>query len=66
MKKYSVVMTKTYRRDYKRLTKANYDMHKLHSVIDRLASGEILPDQFSDHAVRGIFAGASSYFFSSW
>jgi mRNA interferase YafQ len=57
MKKYGVVATKAYRKDYKRLMRSGFDVQELERVIDHLASGEPLPSQYRDHALTGIMKG---------
>ena len=57
MKKYGIVATKRYKKDYKRLLKSGCDIQKLENIIDRLASGEILPDHYRDHALQGMLQG---------
>jgi len=49
-----VVATTQYRKDYKKLSKnKRYNLAKLDSVIDMLASGEILPAEYKDHQLKG-------------
>lgn len=54
MRKYGVVSTKAYRKDYKRLQKSGFDVLKLERVIDHLASGDMLSAQYKDHALTGL------------
>ena len=56
--KLAIRSTKTYRKQYRKLAKSGYDMTTLGAAIDRLASGELLPQQFHDHPLRGDFAGS--------
>ena len=53
MKKYRIIPTKKYRKDYERLRKSGVDLGKLESVIDRLAAGELLPMKYQDHSLHG-------------
>jgi mRNA interferase YafQ len=58
MKKYAIVATKRYRKDFKRLAKSGLDLRKLENVIDQLASGHALPDRYRDHPLKGMLHGA--------
>lgn len=57
MRRYGIVATSQYKKDYKLLLKSGYEIRKLESVIDRLASGDILPDHYRDHPLRGMLQG---------
>lgn len=57
MKLYSIVPTKRYKKDYKRIKKSGFDSEKLERVIDTLAEGKKLPDKNKDHELKGEFAG---------
>ena len=52
MKLYHVVSTKQYRKDFKRLKKSGMDTKKLDTVIDMLANGTALPEQYRDHPLK--------------
>ena len=56
-KKYDVVYSAQYRRDYKRAKKRGYDISLLDAVIELLEAGEPLPELRRDHALTGNFAG---------
>ena len=43
----------SFRKDFKRLVKRNYDMHLLEEVIEILASGNPLPEKYQDHSLNG-------------
>ncbi len=58
MKKYGIVATKRYRKDYKRLLKSGADILKLERVIDALAADGALPASSFDHSLRGGLAGS--------
>lgn len=58
MKRYGIVATKRYRKDYKRLLKSGVDILKLEQVIDKIAGGQTLPVTCFDHALRGELAGS--------
>jgi mRNA interferase YafQ len=53
---FTVVATKRYRRDLRRLRKSGADLHKLEAVVQALASGRRLSPQHQDHALTGNFA----------
>jgi mRNA interferase YafQ len=50
--------TATFKRDYKRLQKRAYEMGKLHHVIEILANGKALEEQYRVHALRGSYGEA--------
>ena len=58
MRKYDIRGTKAYRKDYKRLAKSGCNMQKLQTVVDILASGDPLSDQYRDHPLHGPFEGS--------
>ena len=51
--KYEIVMSSRFRKDYKLVKKRGYDLSLLKKVIDILASGEVLPEQYLDHSLTG-------------
>lgn len=57
MSKYTVKMTTLFRKDYKRIKKRNYDLSLLEKVVDKLQSGEELPECNKDHALSGNWKG---------
>lgn len=54
MSHYTVIATKQYKKDYKRLLKAGFNIEKLEEIIDRLATNETLDQRHHDHALKGI------------
>ena len=57
MKRYVVISTKQYRKDFKRILKSGLDRRKLEAIIDMLANGTTLPDRNNDHALSGAYEG---------
>lgn len=57
MKRFSIVPTKQFRKDLRRLAKSKANLQKLQKVIDLLASGAELPTQYRDHELRGSLRG---------
>ena len=55
--KYSVVVSTRFKHDYKLIQKQGKDVSKLHTVVERLASGDVLEPQFRDHNLRGKYTG---------
>ena len=53
MIRYDIQATKQYKKDVRRLHRAGFDLHKLESVIDLLASGRRLPHTLNDHPLKG-------------
>ena len=56
--KYEVRFTTRFKKDYKAIQKRNLDISLLHTVIFLLAEGEVLPEQYKDHALTGNYQGA--------
>lgn len=55
--KYTVVPTKQFHRDLKRLQKRGYNMRLMTEVIKMLAAGAPLPDKYRAHRLNGNFQG---------
>jgi len=51
--KYQLKKTKRYRKDIKRLEKANIDLTPLNEVINLLREGEPLLEKYHDHKLSG-------------
>lgn len=54
---YQVQWTKQYKKDVKLAKKRNYKMEELYSVVEKLASGEILEERYHDHNLEGNWEG---------
>lgn len=57
MIKYEIQRTSQFKKDYKLAVKRGCDIDKLQKVVMILASGETLPDEYSDHPLRGNYSG---------
>ncbi len=57
MGKYKIVVTSSFKRDYKRLLKRNYDVSLLNAVVEKLQNGVQLPESNRDHALTGNWSG---------
>lgn len=57
MSKYQLVTTSSFKKDYKKLFKRNYNMQHLQVVVDMLLDGEQLPEQYKDHNLSGNWKG---------
>ena len=57
MKRFDIIATKRYRKDYKRIARSGWDLSKLERVIDSLAQDKKLPDACHDHALKGALEG---------
>lgn len=57
MSKYTLVTTSSFKKDYKKLLKRNYDMSLLDNVVDKLLEGSQLPEKNKDHALTGNWMG---------
>ena len=49
--KYTVKFMSSFKKDYKRIEKQGKDTAKLFTVIETLASGELLDSKYKDHAL---------------
>ena len=56
--KYIVKYTGRFQKDYKKLVKRILDVSKVHEAIEILASGNVLPGKYHDHALSGNYQGA--------
>lgn len=54
---YEVRFTNQFKKDIKLAQKQGKDIEKLFSVVDILASGELLPAKFRDHDLTGDYKG---------
>ena len=57
MHKYELVTTATFKKDYKKLVKRNYDITLLAEVVECLLDGKKLPEKNRDHALTGSWKG---------
>ena len=57
MKKYDVVVTTAFKKDYKKLQKRHYNMELLGDVVSALQEGKKLPESYRDHALTGNWDG---------
>ena len=55
--KYEVKYTARFQKDYKLLVKRKMNVSKVHEVIEILASGNVLPGKYHDHALSGDYQG---------
>lgn len=54
---YGIRMTKRFQRDVRRLKRRGYDILLLEDVIEKLASGDELPDKCGDRKLYGMYSG---------
>ena len=47
----------SFKRDYKRIVRRGYDIHRLETVIGLLAEQKPLPEKYRDHSLVGDYAG---------
>lgn len=47
----------SFKRDYKRIVRRGYDIHRLETVIGLLAEQKPLPEKYRDHSLAGDYAG---------
>lgn len=55
--RYKLALTNTFKRDYKKIVKRNYNISLLENVVDKLLNGEQLPESNKDHALKGEWIG---------
>ena len=51
--KYTIEMSTKFKKDFKLIEKRGYDVSLLLKVVQMLANGEQLPEQYKDHALKG-------------
>lgn len=55
--KYELIITNSFKRDYKKMLKRNCDMDLLNDIVNKLQNEEKLDDKNRDHALGGNWAG---------
>ena len=55
--KYDIQFTSRFKKDIRIAKKQGKDLDKLFSVIETLASGEVLEERFRDHGLTGNYRG---------
>ncbi len=55
--KYEIQRTSQFKKDYKAAVKRNLDMEQLKKVVNILAEGETLPEEYDDHTLKGKYSG---------
>ena len=55
--KYEIQRTSQFKKDYKAAVKRNLDMEQLKKVVQILAEGETLPEEYDDHTLKGKYSG---------
>lgn len=53
----TIKFTAAYKKSYKLMKKRGLNLSLLNDVIERLANGEMLPEKYCDHALKGKFKG---------
>lgn len=56
-KKYDIVWSSQFKKDYKRSIKRNLDINLLDDIIRKLSYGETLPEENRDHPLSGNWVG---------
>jgi mRNA interferase YafQ len=57
MNKYELVITNSFKRDFKKIKKRGYKINELKQVVDILLSGAELPEYNKDHNLTGKWRG---------
>lgn len=52
---YSIVATSRYRKDLRKIAASGVDLTDLKRVINLPAAGEVLPQKYRDHQLKGAF-----------
>ncbi len=55
--KYEVKFTSQFKKDYKLAMKRGRDVTALDKVVEMLAEGQTLPEEYNDHSLVGNFRG---------
>ena len=54
---FEISRTNQFKRDFKRITKRNYDVSKLEKFLTILVSGKVLPEKYKVHPLSNNFKG---------
>jgi mRNA interferase YafQ len=54
---YNISATKQFEKDVKLAKKRGLDVEQLNTVVFKLATGEVLPEKYKDHNLKGQFKG---------
>ena len=57
MTMYKIWSSPKFKKDLRRIAKRGYDTDRLQEAIDLLASGELMPKRYKDHALQGNWVG---------
>lgn len=57
MIKYEIQRTSQFKKDFKLAVKRGCSVENLQKVVTILASGDMLPDEYRDHPLRGNYSG---------
>ncbi len=55
--KYEVKWTSQFKKDFKKLNKSAEDMKRFRAVVEILAEGQPLPEEYHDHKLTGNYIG---------
>ena len=55
--KYNLVITNSFKKDYKKIQKRGYNLNLLEQIIDKLLNDETLPEKNKDHSLTGNWKG---------
>ena len=55
--KYSIERTSRFKKDFKLAEKQGLNIKELEVVVTMLANGEVLPERYKDHELRGNYKG---------
>ncbi len=55
--KYQIEFSSKFKKDYKSISKRGYDLSLLRKVIDILSKGDMLPEKYQDHQLKGNYSG---------
>lgn len=57
MNKYQLITTSTFKKEYEKMVKRNYNISLLEKIVDQLLKGGKLPEKNKDHALSGNWKG---------
>ena len=52
-----VILSNSFKKDLKTISKRGYDLEKLNDIVDKLANLEPLPEKNRDHSLTGDYTG---------
>lgn len=61
MKRYELVLSASFKKDYKLIKKRNYNISLLDEVVEILLSGGKIPEKYCDHQLKGKLKNSENF-----